>query len=51
MSDTHENKNEQSKSYILKNKIKSTELVRFDWFIKNLFRDKSDFEVGEGFLS
>jgi predicted transposase/invertase (TIGR01784 family) len=28
-----------------------TELVRFDWFMKYMFRDKSDFEVLEGFLS
>ncbi|MDZ7880386.1 MAG: PD-(D/E)XK nuclease family transposase [Saprospiraceae bacterium] len=28
-----------------------TELVRFDWFIKFMFRDKSDFEILEGFLS
>lgn len=26
-------------------------LVRFDWFIKNLLRDKADFEILEGFLS
>jgi predicted transposase/invertase (TIGR01784 family) len=30
---------------------KITELVRFDWFIKYMFRDKSDFEILEGFLS
>ena len=30
---------------------KVTELVRFDWFIKFMFRDKSDFEILEGFLS
>ncbi len=30
---------------------KVTELVRFDWFIKYMFRDKSDFEILEGFLS
>ena len=28
-----------------------TELVRFDWFIKFMFRDKSDFDILEGFLS
>ena len=33
------------------NKVKITELVRFDWFIKYMFRDKSDFEILEGFLS
>ena len=33
------------------NKVKVTELVRFDWFIKYMFRDKSDFEILEGFLS
>lgn len=27
------------------------QLVRFDWFIKNLLRDKADFEILEGFLS
>jgi predicted transposase/invertase (TIGR01784 family) len=27
------------------------QLVRFDWFIKNLLRDKVDFEILEGFLS
>jgi predicted transposase/invertase (TIGR01784 family) len=26
------------------------QLVRFDWFIKNLLRDKADFEILEGFL-
>jgi predicted transposase/invertase (TIGR01784 family) len=31
--------------------VKITELVRFDWFIKYMFRDKSDFEILEGFLS
>jgi predicted transposase/invertase (TIGR01784 family) len=31
--------------------IKVTELVRFDWFIKFMFRDKSDFDILEGFLS
>jgi predicted transposase/invertase (TIGR01784 family) len=30
---------------------KVIELVRFDWFIKYMFRDKSDFEILEGFLS
>lgn len=30
---------------------KVTELVRFDWFIKYMFRDKSDFDILEGFLS
>ena len=30
---------------------KVTELVRFDWFIKFMFRDKSDFDILEGFLS
>jgi predicted transposase/invertase (TIGR01784 family) len=30
---------------------KINQLVRFDWFIKNMFRDKSDFEILEGFLS
>lgn len=30
---------------------KITELVRFNWFIKYMFRDKSDFEILEGFLS
>jgi predicted transposase/invertase (TIGR01784 family) len=30
---------------------KITELVRFDWFIKYMFRDKSDFDILEGFLS
>jgi predicted transposase/invertase (TIGR01784 family) len=25
-------------------------LVRFDWFIKNLLRNKADFEILEGFL-
>ncbi len=33
------------------NKAKITELVRFDWFIKFMFRDKSDFDILEGFLS
>lgn len=27
------------------------QLVRFDWFIKNMLRDKADFEILEGFLS
>jgi predicted transposase/invertase (TIGR01784 family) len=31
--------------------VKITELVRFDWFIKYMFRDKSDFDILEGFLS
>ena len=31
--------------------VKVTELVRFDWFIKHMFRDKSDFDILEGFLS
>ncbi|MFN0200371.1 MAG: PD-(D/E)XK nuclease family transposase [Bacteroidia bacterium] len=30
---------------------KFTELVRFDWFMKNMFRDKRDFDILEGFLS
>ena len=30
---------------------KVIELVRFDWFIKYMFRDKSDFDILEGFLS
>ncbi len=30
---------------------KFTEIVRFDWFIKYMFRDKADFEILEGFLS
>jgi predicted transposase/invertase (TIGR01784 family) len=30
---------------------KIKQLVRFDWFIKNLLRDKVDFEILEGFLS
>jgi predicted transposase/invertase (TIGR01784 family) len=30
---------------------KFTEIVRFDWFIKHMFRDKADFEILEGFLS
>jgi predicted transposase/invertase (TIGR01784 family) len=30
---------------------KFTEVVRFDWFIKHMFRDKTDFEILEGFLS
>lgn len=30
---------------------KIIELVRFDWFIKYMFRDKSDFDILEGFLS
>ncbi len=30
---------------------KVKQLVRFDWFIKNLLRDKVDFEILEGFLS
>ena len=33
------------------NKAKIIELVRFDWFIKFMFRDKSDFDILEGFLS
>jgi predicted transposase/invertase (TIGR01784 family) len=33
------------------NMVKVTELVRFDWFIKFMFRDKSDFDILEGFLS
>jgi predicted transposase/invertase (TIGR01784 family) len=33
------------------NLSKITELVRFDWFIKYMFRDKSDFDILEGFLS
>lgn len=33
------------------NTVKVTELVRFDWFIKFMFRDKSDFDILEGFLS
>jgi predicted transposase/invertase (TIGR01784 family) len=33
------------------NLVKITELVRFDWFIKYMFRDKSDFDILEGFLS
>lgn len=31
--------------------VKVIELVRFDWFIKFMFRDKSDFDILEGFLS
>ena len=31
--------------------VEVTELVRFDWFIKHMFRDKSDFDILEGFLS
>ena len=31
--------------------MKGMELVRFDWFIKYMFRDKSDFDILEGFLS
>lgn len=30
---------------------KFTELVRFDWFMKYMFRDKRDFDILEGFLS
>ena len=30
---------------------KVTQLVRFDWFIKYMLRDKSNFEILEGFLS
>lgn len=30
---------------------KFTEVVRFDWFMKFMFRDKRDFDVLEGFLS
>lgn len=26
-------------------------LVRFDWFVKFMLRDKSNFEILEGFLS
>ncbi len=35
------------------NKIpkKFTELVRFDWFMKYMFRDKRNFDILEGFLS
>lgn len=33
------------------NLVKIRELVRFDWFIKYMFRDKSDFDILEGFLS
>jgi predicted transposase/invertase (TIGR01784 family) len=31
--------------------VKFTQIVRFDWFIKYMFRDKADFEILEGFLS
>jgi predicted transposase/invertase (TIGR01784 family) len=30
---------------------KVTKLVRFDWFMKNMLRDKGNFEILEGFLS
>jgi predicted transposase/invertase (TIGR01784 family) len=30
---------------------KFTELVRFDWFMKYMFRDKRNFDILEGFLS
>ena len=30
---------------------KVTKLIRFDWFIKYMLRDKSNFEILEGFLS
>ena len=26
-------------------------LIRFDWFIKKMLRDKSDYKVLEGFLT
>ena len=39
------------KNCIMVNIVKVTELVRFDWFIKFMFRDKSDFDILEGFLS
>lgn len=29
----------------------STQVIRFDWFIKKMLRDKSDYKVLEGFLS
>jgi len=28
-----------------------TKLVRFDWAIKNILRDKANFDVLEGFLT
>ncbi len=31
-------------------KVSPKQLVRFDWFIKNLLRHKADFEILEGFL-
>lgn len=37
-----------SKKFNFKN---VTELVRFDWFVKYMLRDKSNFEILEGFLS
>ena len=30
---------------------KTTELIRFDWFVKFMLRDKADFEILSGFLS
>ncbi len=30
---------------------KITKLIRFDWFMKHMLRDKSNFEILEGFLS
>jgi hypothetical protein len=30
---------------------KVTKLIRFDWFMKNMLRDKGNFEILEGFLS
>ena len=30
---------------------KVTKLIRFDWFMKHMLRDKSNFEILEGFLS
>jgi hypothetical protein len=30
---------------------KTTHLIRFDWFVKNMLKDKSNFVILEGFLS
>ena len=32
-------------------KVTRLKLIRFDWFIKKMLRDKADFEILEGFLS
>ena len=36
---------------MVKSKVIEKKLVRFDWAIKNILRDKANFVILEGFLS